>query len=626
MFVNRRPTMPALPIDTSPIVITASRAPQPQAETAASVTVIDQSEIDALGEPLLPSFLRLTSSAAVATSGPAGSLTEVRIRGSEANHTLLFIDGIRANDPAAGDTARWELLNADLTSRIEVLRGPQSALWGSDAIGGVVAINGEDDAAGYSGTVEGGSFGFGRASASAATASDSTSLAGAIGWQRDTGIDSFGALGGDKDAYRNLSGRLRGTVVLRPRIRLGAAAFLLTGRTQFDGYDPVTFEHTDTLDNTRNRLGAGRLWADLGSASSAWSGRAGASFLSSSNRNYLAGDLLNRTSGTRRTLDGQVQRRFSTGPVENQLILAGEAERETFHARGLSSGLSTDQDRSRAHEALTAEWRAKVDGFTGDVALRRDFFNRFDDATTLRGSALAEVGGGFSIAASYAQGMAQPTFFDLYGTFPNNFVGNPNLKPENSRGFEGSVRFRSSAFSAALTAYRQRLHDEIIDVFDFTTFLSSTENSAGVSHRSGLEAELGWQAGRHLRLSANYAFLHATQPDSSTGLQVRERRRPKHSGSIAANSEIGRWSYGASVSYAGSHLDTEEVFPFGVVRVKPYWLADARVAYAVRPGIDLFVRGSNLFDADYQEVAGYHTEGFGAFVGISLRADRRSSP
>ena len=617
--------MPALPIDSSPIVITASRAPQPGAETAASVTVIDQSEIDELGEPLVASFLRLTPSAAVATSGPAGSLTEVRIRGSEANHTLLFIDGIQANDPAAGDTARFELLNADLASRIEVLRGPQSALWGSDAIGGVIAINGEDDATGYSATAEGGSFGFRRASAFAATTTANSSLAGAIGWQRDNGIDSFGAPGGDKDGYRDLSGRLRGTLAPRPGIRLGAAAFLLTGRSEFDGYDPVTFEHTDTLDNTKNRLGAGRIWAEFGALRSAWRGRIGGSLLASSNRNFLGSDPLNRTTGTRRTLDGQVQRRFSTGAIQHQLILAAEAEREAFHARGLSSGLPTDQDRTRAHGALTAEWRAKAAKLTGDLAVRRDFFNRFKDATTLRASALAELGAGFSLAGSYAQGMAQPTFFDLYGTFPNNFIGNPNLRPESSRGFEGSLRFRRSGFNAALTAYRQRLHDEIIDVFDFTTFLSSTENSSGVSHRSGVEAEVGWQVGRHLNLSANYAFLHATQPDSSTGLQVRERRRPKHSGSIEAKGESERWSYGASVAYAGSHLDTEEVFPFGVVRVKQYWLADARVAYAVRPDIDLFVRGSNLFDAHYQEVAGYNTEGFGAFVGISLRGDRRSS-
>jgi vitamin B12 transporter len=610
---------------TDQIVITASRAPEPESRSPASVTIIDSKQIERLDEPLIPALLRLTPTASVSVSGPAGSLTEVRIRGSEANHTLLFIDGIRANDPASGDAPRFELLNADIASRIEVVRGPQSALWGSDAIGGVIAVNGTDDAPGYSAAVEGGSFGFARASAAGALVSDQASLAGAVGFQRATGIDSFGAPGGDKDGYRNLSGRLSGTYSISPSVRLGAAAIALTGRSQFDGYDPVTFEHTDTLDNTRNRLEAGRLWAEFGSPESAWSGRIGATLLGSSNRNFLGDAPINRTSGARRTVDAQVERRFATGAVRHQLILAADAERETFHARGDIAGLPTDQDRDRTHNALTAEWRSTAGRFTGDVALRRDFFNRFRDSTALRASALADVGGGFSLVASYAEGIAQPTFFDLYGTFPNNFVGNPNLKPESSRGFEGSVRFRRSNFAASLTGYRQRLHDEIVDVFDPVTFLSSTKNSTGASHRWGLEAEAGWAIADRLRVSANYAFLHATQPATSgTGQEV-ELRRPRHSSSVAMDGSAGRWSYGASLAYVGSHLDREEVFPFGVVRVDSYWLADARVAYAVTPGFELFVRGSNLFNSSYQEVAGYRTEGIGGFAGIRLTEGPRSS-
>jgi len=608
--------MPALPISTDQIVITASRAPQDEAKTPASVVIIDQQQIERLGEPLVPAFLRLVPSVAVATSGPAGSFTEVRIRGAENNHTLLFIDGIRANDPATGDFARFELLNGDLASRIEVLRGPESALWGSDAIGGVVAVNGTDQDAGYAASAEAGSFGFARASGSASLVTARTSLAGAIGWQRSTGIASFGAPGGDRDGYWNLSGRLRATYALLPNLRVGASGFAFAGHTEFDGYDPITFEHTDTLDNTRNRLAAGRIWAELGSEKSAWSGRIGAAILGSSNRNFLAADPLNRTSGSRRTIDAQAERRFATGAVNHQVIVAAEAEREEFHARGLSSGLPTDQDRDRNHEALTAEWRGTGGRFTGYLAVRRDIFNRFKDATTLRAAGLADLGGGFALAGSYAEGMAQPTFFDLYGTFPNNFIGNPNLEPETSRGFEGSLRFRRSKFSAALTAYRQRLHNEIVDVFDFTTFLFSTKNSSGVSHRSGIEAELGWQVSPYLRLRANYDFLHSSQPDG--GQQVRERRRPKHSGSVETDGAIGRWSYGGSISYSGAHLDTLEVAPFGVVRVRPYWLAAARAAYAVTPGVELFVRGSNLFNAHYQEVAGYHTEGRGLFGGIRL--------
>src|SRR5947209_7111039 len=157
--------MAALPLNPDQIVITASRVAEAKSKTPASVTVFDQKKIERLGEPLVAALLRLTPSAAVSTSGPAGALTEVRIRGAEANHTLLFLDGIKINDPASGDQPRFELLNADLASRIEIVRGPQSALWGSEAIGGVIAINGVADASEHSGAVEGGSFGFVRATA-----------------------------------------------------------------------------------------------------------------------------------------------------------------------------------------------------------------------------------------------------------------------------------------------------------------------------------------------------------------------------------------------------------------------------------------------------------------------------
>ena len=255
--------MPALAVDTDQIVITASRSVEEEARTPASATILDSQRIERLGEPLVPALLRLTPSVAVTVQGPSGLLTEVRIRGAENSHTLLFIDGIRANDPATGDFARFELLNADLASRIEVVRGPQSALWGSQAIGGVVAINGVDDAPGHRAAAEAGSFGLVRTNASLAIGSGRASLAGALGWQSATGIDSFSGAG-DKDGYRNLSGRVRGTMAIGPSLKVGAAALALTGNSDFDGYDPITFERTDTRDSSRNRLAAGRLWVAVG--------------------------------------------------------------------------------------------------------------------------------------------------------------------------------------------------------------------------------------------------------------------------------------------------------------------------------------------------------------------------
>ena len=602
-------------VPSTEIVITAERAPEEAAETPASVAVIDETRIERLGEPLVPALLRLTASVSVTTSGPAGSLTEVRIRGAENNHTLLFIDGIRANDPATSNFPRFELLNADVTSRIEVVRGPQSALWGSEAVGGVVAIDGVDlDRDSYALTGEAGSFKSRRASASGSLATERVNLALGVGWQRARGIDAFDGTG-DRDGYRNLSGRARGTWQVAPALRLGAAGFALSGRSEFDGFNPnPPFQHIDTLDSSRNRLAAGRIWSEFGEQPG-WSGRVGGSILTSRNRNFLAGNEINRTSGRRTTLDGQVQHRFTTAAVEHRLIIAFEHESEKFHARDPFG--TTDQDRSRNHQALTAEWRGEAGPVVADLALRRDRFNRFKDATTIRASLLADIGDGFSIAGSYGEGIAQPTFFDLYGFAPAFFVGNPSLKPERSRGFEASVRYHGSNIGASLTAYRQRLSDEIVDVFDPGTFLSSTENRSERSRRSGIEAQVDWTLGEQLRLSANYAYLKATEPGPSS--RLREARRPKHSGSITADGRIDRLTYGFSIAYTGDRIDTDfDSFPFRRVMLDAYWLAGARIAFDVTKGVQLFARASNAFDADYQDVLGYRTEGRSLHAGIRI--------
>jgi vitamin B12 transporter len=245
-------------------------------------------------------------------------------------------------------------------------------------------------------------------------------------------------------------------------------------------------------------------------------------------------------------------------------------------------------------------------------------FNRFRNATSLRASLLAQVGAGFSLAGSYGEGIAQPTFFDLYGFFPNNFLGNPTLKPESSRGFEISLRYRRGPVEAALTGYRQRLHDEVIDVFDGATGLFSTANSSRISHRSGIEASLAWDVGKELRVSANYAYLRSTQPDDTTLTQVHELRRPKHSGSIAFDGRAGKFTYGGSVAYVGRHFDQRDTFPFDRVTLGSYWLADARLAYAIRPGIEAFGRISNALGQHYEDVFGYRTEPRAIYAGLRL--------
>jgi len=603
-----------LPVAEQPaIVVTASRAEEQASETPVSVSLIDGKRIERMGSPLVPELLRLVPSVAVATSGPAGSQTQVRIRGAEANHTLLFIEGIRANDPAAGNEPRFELLNADLASRIEVVRGPQSALWGSEAIGGVVAVSGE--APGSGGTlafVQGGSHatwrGAGRTTYGGADRGFSIGVAG----QRSDGIDSFDGTG-DKDGYNNLGLRFAGRYRLSPVLLLGASGFALKAKSEFDGFDPFTFLHADTLDETHNQLGAGRLFAELGDRERAYA-IASASLLGSSNRNELDGDFLNKTEASRRTLGLEGGYRFGN----HRLIAAAESEHERFEANDVAFGGFTNQDRSRNHQSLTVEWRGEGLGpVDAGLAIRQDIFSRFKDATSFRASVKANVSSSFAIAANYGEGIAQPTFFDLYGFFPGSFVGNAGLRPESSRGGDISLRYSRTPLGGSVTYFRQRLKDEIATVF-LPDFTSTAVNANGKSKRQGMELEMYYRPFDAFRLTATYAWLDASEPDVAGG-QVREPRRPRHSGSIAVDGSRGRLTYGAAIAYTGERSDTNfDVFPAAVVRFRPYWLASARLAYRLTDQLEAHLRVANAFDDRYQDVVGYRTEGRTIHAGLRL--------
>ncbi|MDB5722363.1 MAG: TonB-dependent receptor, partial [Alphaproteobacteria bacterium] len=483
-----------------PIVVTGSREPESKADTPASATIFDRDLIQALSLPMAADLLRLSPGLSVSTSGPRGTQTQVRIRGAEANHTLLFVDGIRFNDPAAGNEARFELLTSDTLSRVEIVRGPQSALWGSEALGGVVAVESGDSAraSGVSALGEYGSLDSGRAAGQFAVSSNALRLSGSAGWLSSGGIDSVGH-GGERDGFDNRSASLKAVVEPAPAIELGLVGHWIEGKSEYDGFDPVTFQRAETLDITRNRIGAVRGWG--AAETDGWKFSADASWLGSTNRNLLAGNPLNRTSGERLVASAQVSKAVGG----QHLVAAVEHERENFHARDQSFFGGTDQDRSRRLTALVGEWRADwSSAISTDLALRHDAFSAFADATTVRATAIVRPTEGLQLHAAYGQGIAQPTFYDLYGFFPGSFRGNPRLKPERSQGWETGIRWNRSGLALAMTGFSNRLRDEIVDTFDSVTFLSSTANASGRSRRRGVEIEADYRLSEALRLSANY--------------------------------------------------------------------------------------------------------------------------
>ncbi len=601
------------------IIVTGAREPVAGAAAPVSSTVLNEDEIEALDLPAAADLLRLTPGLAVASTGPRGTQTQLRIRGAEAGHTLLFVDGIRFNDPAAGNEARFELLTSDLLSRVEVVRGPQSALWGSEALGGVIAVESADPfrRAGLSGQGEYGSLDSARLAGRYAVRAGDVGISAGLGWQRSDGIDSFGA-GGDRDGFRNLAASLR--IEARPAeaVRLGVTAWWVEGRSRYDGFDPVTFLRADTLDTTRNRIGAVRAFAagDWGG----WSVRGEASYLDSANRNRLAGAPLNSTFGDRLTLGGQVSRRVGG----HTIIAAVDHQAEDFRARDTQFFGGTDQDRSRSLTALVGEWRAEwSEAILTDVAVRHDDFSAFANETSVRASLLVRPGGGFALHAAYGEGIAQPTFYDLFGFFPGSFAGNPDLRPETARSWEAGIRWANGTVALGLTGFVSRLRNEIVDTFDPLTFLSSTANADGRSRRDGIELSASWRHADWLNVEANYTWLDANEQPSAGAALVREIRRPRSTANVAGWGESGRFSWSASLAYVGARRDTDfDLLPAAVVRLDDYLLGSLRLGWQILPALELYARVENAFDADYQDVVGYSTPGRTVYAGLRVALGR----
>lgn len=603
------------------IVVTASREPVAAGSAAVPSTVVKE-ELDgpgaALGQPMAADLIRLTPGVSVAQGGPRGTQTQVRIRGAEANHTLLFVDGIRFNDPAAGNEARFELLASDMLRRIDIVRGSHSALWGSEAIGGIVdahTVEATEGGRPFQALGEYGGLDSVHASALAAATPGRLRLSGGGAWMKSGGIDSFGA-GGERDGFDHVSGTLKALFDPSQDVTIGVVGHWIVGESEFDGLDPVTFRRADTLDETSSRIGAARAW--LEAERSGWKLTLDASLLDSVNRNRLGAMPLNSTSGRRFAGGGQVSRTLGG----HRFTVALEHQQEDFRARDRQFFGATDQDRERELTAIVGEWRGQWnDVLATEFALRHDRFSAFADSTTIRAGIVVRPIRRLNLFAAYGEGIAQPTFYDLFGFFPGSFTGNPDLRPEGSRAWHAGVRWNSGGrLFLGLGGFTARLEDEIVDVFDPVTFRSTTANATGTSRRRGIEAEAELRLSDAFNLMVNYTLLDAEEQQVAGGLALKEIRRARHSFNLLGHGLAGRFSWGASLAYVGRRGDTDfDFFPGRAVILDDYVLASARIGWRLSQGLEAFVRAENLFDADYQDVIGYNTPGRTVHAGLRLR-------
>jgi vitamin B12 transporter len=610
---------PAAPVAAGEdeIVVTANKVDNATFRSSSSGVRTYPGLADAVGLPMATDVLRIVPGVSVAAAGPRGSQTQVRLQGAEANHTLLVVDGIRFNDPAAGNEARFELLPTDLLDRITVILGSNSALWGSEAIGGVIDTETRDPASGGGGIGARGEYGSldsGRASAWAAGRAGKVRMSATGAWLSSAGIDAF-APGGERDGFDNRSASAKIVFAPTESLEFGIVGHAIAGRSEYDGFDPVTFLRAETLDETRNRIEAVRGWAK--GIHDGWTLKLDTSLLASANRNLLAGAPLNRTFGRRFTASAQLSKQIG----HHLLTAAIDHQAERFRARDQVYLGATDQDRSRRLTALVGQWHADwTKALATDFAIRRDRFSAFRDATTVRAGVTLKPVPELSLYASYAEGIAQPTFYDLYGFFPGSFAGNAALKPERSTGWQAGANWVRGRYDLAVSLFSARLKDEIVDVFDPSTFRSTTANAAGTSRRRGVEARAQLRLSEAASLFLSYTYLDATEQQAPGGLMVREVRRPKHSAGFGGAGEIGRLTWGATLAWIGARRDVDfNAFPARTVRLDPYLLASLQLGWRIAKPIEAYVRAENAFDARYQDVVGYRMPGRTVYAGLRLR-------
>jgi vitamin B12 transporter len=618
-------TVPKDALDS--IIVTSTFKPAKLSQLGTAASVIESATIAALANPSVTDFLRLTPSLNVSTAGPIGTQAQVRIRGSEANHTQVFVDGIEANDPAAsGEYGFSESLSSGI-SRIEILRGSQSAMYGSEAIGGVISIftrSPFDKGSRLFADVSGGSFGTVQGNGGTAWNDGTLGLLVSAGIHRTDGINISPA-GSEKDGSQTITLMGKAEAKISETARAGFSARYVAQRSDYDDtqfYDPATPYVVDTKNLTqKSKRFYARGYFEFGSER--WQNTAYANIISTRNGNRT-GAASNDTDvdGGRITIGARSSFSYDTGSVTHSLTAALENERESYHDRSAAYGGGSRQNVSRTQTSLIGQYRLSVaDRYFADASVRQDWNSGFADATTWRLAGSAVLGAGFRVHASGGRGITNPTFTEQFGFFPGSFKGNPLLLPEKSIGFDAGVEWRSAWLRIDATWFTARLKNEINTAFDFATFIASPINESGVSKRDGVEVSLDARQGAFTVMSF-YSYLKASEQRTATAVRSDEIRRPKHQGAITLLWDGGDVSAAASFSYTGARLDDDfRSFPAVRLTLSAYTLATISGQYKLSQSLTAYARLENAFDSRYTDVFGYRTAGIGAYAGLKLRLD-----
>ena len=617
------------------LIVTASRIPIPLSAAGSSVTVIDREQIEARQSVFAVDLLQDVPGFAVSRSGGSGSQTQIRVRGAEANQVLVLIDGIEANDPAGNDEFAFQDLTTWDVERIEVVRGPQSALWGSDALAGVINVitrqPTKELAAG--GFAEVGAF-------------DTYSVGGRVtgevlGTRAGVSLSRFDAngsnssrTGDERDGYENLTGTLTLAASPADNLDLDFVGRYTDTTKAFDGTDFIlTGLPADTGDETDVSLGYVRAGGTLGLAGGRWTQRLRAAWTTTSTENRNESGANGATSADKYGIYYQTTWQLTEAPSDgtgNSVTLALDRERQEFAQQGTASPFGDpNQRQDLTNTAAVVELLLRPLPRTSlSLSGRYDHNSDFEDAITLRATAAWTAESvATRLHASFGTGQKAPTFIERFGFFPDQFIGNPDLKPETSRGWEAGIEqpLQDGRFSLGATYFHEDLNKEINGfVFDPVTFATTARNLAGTSQRRGVEFTAEARVSEGLRFSGSYTYLDATQPDATAGDATPEVRRPRHVASVNGDWRFhgGDADLNVNLTYVGDRSDVffEVAPPFGtqIVTLDGYYLAGVAFSYQLAPQVRTHVRVDNLLNDNYEDVYGYNTPRRGLYAGVGL--------
>ncbi|AWH24102.1 TonB-dependent vitamin B12 receptor [Stenotrophomonas sp. YAU14D1_LEIMI4_1] len=571
-----------------PILVTATRTPIALQDSIAPAQVIDREQIEASQATSLQELLAGRAGINLTNAGGLGKQTSLFLRGTNSSHTVVLVDGVRINS-ADLNLAMFQDLPLAQIERIEIVRGPQSSLYGADAIGGVIQIFTRRNAGSFAPHFQlgGGSNGLRQASGGIGGSGRNGWFGADIAYQHSDGIDACrgsatlftGCFADepDRDGYRNLSKSLRGGYSFNEQWTVEGSALRADGENHYDGY----YNYSET----RQQVLAGKVRYTPSErlALTANVGR-------SDNESDNFGDFGVR--GSAQTHRDSASLQADIGVADGQLLSTG-VDWSQDNLDGSSAGYLVD---SRRNTGVFVQYQARFGRHQLQASARNDDNQQFGNhATGSLGWAL-ELGHGLRVNASYGTAFKAPTFSDLY----DPWSGVPTLDPEKSKSANIGVSQHAQGWHWGLDVYETRIDDLI--TYDATTFMMQQVEKARIRG-----AEL--TAGAVLAGFDINAQLSFTDPRNRTAGSGQFdnwlARRAQQTARLDVDRRFGDFRAGLTVQGAGKRFDDAD----NAVKLGGYGLLDLRAEYALTPAWSVLARVANVFDRQYETIAWFNQPG-----------------